>query len=513
MQPNFIVNDGHIYLRYRPELHAVLPHGAVLDIPQGKVIAIPHGIDEVKVLKNMGIEVSAPILHQYDWCGGKPFETQALTAAFITQNRRCFVTNQVGTGKTAAALYAFDYLKRRGEAKRLLVVAPLSTLNPTWRRECLLRTPHLSLQVLRGTKAQRLEVLAIPSDIYVINHDGVGVVIEELIKRLDIDMVVIDELTAFKNARADRSKNIQKVCASRKWVVGMTGTPASNDVMDVYGQIKAVLGSLFKMQFTTLRETLCTRSGPYKWLPRPNAAETVARLMQPNVRYTRADTYELPPCSFITREVSLTPVQTQLLKTLRDEGAAMVASEGVIRAVNEAALLGKMLQVVLGGVYGEGQRMIKVDASPRYTELMDILEQLDGNALIFTPYKESVRQLAEVVRAKYDIGLVTGDVPPTERDEIFAKFQGGQLDHIVAHPGTMSHGLTLTAAQAVIWFGPPGSLETYEQANGRITRKGQTSNQLIYHIIASPLERRIFNRLDKKQQLQNLILDILKDME
>jgi SNF2 family DNA or RNA helicase len=235
--------------------------------------------------------------------------------------------------------------------------------------------------------------------------------------------------------------------------------------------------------------------------------------MQPNVRYTRADTYELPPCSFITREVSLTPVQTQLLKTLRDEGAAMVASEGVIRAVNEAALLGKMLQVVLGGVYGEGQRMIKVDASPRYTELMDILEQLDGNALIFTPYKESVRQLAEVVRAKYDIGLVTGDVPPTERDEIFAKFQGGQLDHIVAHPGTMSHGLTLTAAQAVIWFGPPGSLETYEQANGRITRKGQTSNQLIYHIIASPLERRIFNRLDKKQQLQNLILDILKDME
>jgi hypothetical protein len=224
MQPNFIVNDGHIYLRYRPELHAVLPHGAVLDIPQGKVIAIPHGIDEVKVLKNMGIEVSAPILHQYDWCGGKPFETQALTAAFITQNRRCFVTNQVGTGKTAAALYAFDYLKRRGEAKRLLVVAPLSTLNPTWRRECLLRTPHLSLQVLRGTKAQRLEVLAIPSDIYVINHDGVGVVIEELIKRLDIDMVVIDELTAFKNARADRSKNIQKVCASRKWVVRRPAT-------------------------------------------------------------------------------------------------------------------------------------------------------------------------------------------------------------------------------------------------------------------------------------------------
>lgn len=513
MSAQFVIEAGHIYLKHTPQLQMVLPHGAVLNTPAGQVLAIPHGPDEVKVLKNMGIDVGADILHSYDWCQGKPFETQAKTAAFITQHPRCFVTSSVGVGKTAALLYAFDYLWKKKRVTRLLVVAPLSTLNPTWRRETLLRTPHRTLQVLRGSKRQRLEALAIPSDIYVINHDGLAVVFEELMKRTDIDMLAIDELTAFKNSTAARSKLLQKLSARMKRVVGMTGTPVSNDVVDTYGQIRAVLGPAFRVTFTSYREMLCLRHGPFKWVPRDDAIATLTRFYQPTIRFTRDDTYDLPPCSFVTREVDLTPQQVHLMKELRNEGAATVAAGGDIKGVNEAALLSKMLQVVLGGVYGVDGKMIQIDAKPRYTEVMEALEQLDGRAIIFSTYKESVRQLAAVVGAKYDIGVVTGDVGANARDEIFAKFQSGQLDHLVAHPMTMSHGLTLTAACAVIWFGPPGSLETYLQANGRITRMGQKSNQLIIHIVASPLERRIFNRLEKKEELQGVVLDILKEMD
>lgn len=510
MNPEFVINDSTIYLRYRPELHAVLPHGKLFSIAQGKVLAVPHTSDEVKVLRNLGIDVDAAIMHEYDWCGGKPFGTQTLTAAFITQNPRCFVTSGMGVGKTAALLYAYDYLRSKGSANKLLVVAPLSTLNPTWRREVMLRTPHLSLQVVRGTKAQRLKILSLPADIYVINHDGVGVVMEELSKRLDIDMVVLDELTAFKNARAVRSKNIQRLCANKRRVVGLTGTPVSNDIMDAYGQMKAVLGGAVKGTFTGLREQLCVRSGPYKWVPRPTAAETLAKMYQPNIRFTRDDTYDLPPCSVITREADLTTAQEELLAELRKEGAAKLA-DGTIRGINEAALLSKMLQVVLGGVYGDGNRIIKIDATPRYNELMEILEQLDGKAIIFTPFKESVRQLKDVVAAKYNIGVITGDVTSTERDEIFAQFQGGRLDHLVAHPQTMSHGLTLTEAATVIWFGPPNSLETYDQANARITRMGQKNNQLIVHLVASKLERRIYSRLERKASMQDIVLDLLRE--
>lgn len=508
-----VINGGNVYLRYQPNLHAVLPHAEILDMAQGRVMAVPYQDDEVQVLNNMGIKVAPLFDTEYDWRGNKPFETQRKTSSFITQHPRVFVTSSMGVGKTAALLFAFDYLKKRGKATRLLIAAPKSTLNPTWRREILLRVPHLSLQVLRGpTKQQRLDALAIPSDIYVINHDGVKVVLDELIKRLDIDMFVIDELTTCKNARSERSKAMQKLSATRRRVVGMTGTPVSNDIMDAYGQMKVVLGQKFRMTFSALRETLCFRSGPYKWLPRQDAVETLSRMYQPNIRFTRDDTYDLPPCTTVTRECDLTPEQTKLLKELRDQGAAMVA-QGTIKGANEAALLSKMMQVVLGGVYSVDGKIIKIDSSPRTAELMSILDELDGRALIFAPFKETVRQLAELLGSKYRIGVITGDVKDTDRDEVFSKFQSGMLDYIVAHPRTMSHGLTLTEASTVIWYGPPDSLETCDQANARITRAGQKSAQLIVHMVASPLERRVFSRLERKAALQDVLLDILKDLE
>jgi SNF2 family DNA or RNA helicase len=508
----FLVDSGHIYLRYQPDLHSVLPHGAVLDIPAGKVLAVPHGVDEVKVLRNMGIFVEAAIYHEYDWRGNKPFETQAKTTAFITQNPRCFVTNGMGTGKTLAALMAFDFLKQKGLVNRLLVVAPLSTLNPTWQREITVRMPHLRAQVLRGTKQRRLEALAIPSDVYIINHDGLEVIKDEIRARLDIDMLVLDELTAYKNNKSNRSKCVQLVAASRKRVVGMTGTPTGNDITDAYGQIKAVHGGAFKTTFKTFREMLCDRFGPFKWVPKPNAITTLATMYQPAIRFTRDETYDLPPCSEITRDIQVSEEQRALLKELRAQGAAAVAG-GTIRGINEAALLGKMLQVILGGVYADSGSIVKVDATPRLTELMDVLEQLEAPAIIFSTYKESVRQLSEVVGARYRIGVIHGDVPPSERDEIFAQFQSGRLDHLVAHPGTMSHGLTLTEASTVIWYGPPLSLEQDLQANARITRKGQTRNQLIVRFAATSLERRIYARLEKKEELQGMLLEILEDME
>src|SRR5262245_16709446 len=225
---NIKVSTKHqaLAVPYSPEIERLFPTAPLLPDSNGTRI-IPHGLRETLVLRHYGFKVPHPIDLYYDWCGGSPYAVQRATCRMLTENPRAYVLNHMGTGKTRTALWAWDYLNKNGMAKKLLVVAPLSTLRFVWFREAFATVPHRVVKVLHGDKEDRLGLLAEPADILIINHDGLKVIQAELSQRTDIDTLVLDELAVYRN-NSIRSK-IMRLFAQRFNIVwGMTRAPMPN---------------------------------------------------------------------------------------------------------------------------------------------------------------------------------------------------------------------------------------------------------------------------------------------
>ncbi|MCJ5943616.1 SWF/SNF helicase family protein, partial [Klebsiella pneumoniae] len=221
----------------------------------------------------------------------------------------------------------------------------------------------------------------------------------------------------------------------------------------------------------------------YRWVNRRDAVERVYALMQPAVRFSRDECYDLPPCQVVNREVALTDHQRRLFLAMQAEAAI---PELDIAAVNAADLGNKLLQIALGVVYDRNHRPIPLDVSPRLKELDAIIEESASKVIVFTPYKSTLSMLVDHLKKRWTVDFVSGDVHTTQREKIFTAFMHTPDPHVlVAHPECMSHGLTLTEASTIVWWGPPSSLETYEQANGRITRAGQRHSQLIVNMMGT----------------------------
>ena len=212
-----------------PGLVNLFPKGRVVDFQGTPTLLLPHDPHTTFALRKHGLDVPAPVLTQYAFQSGdgKPvFDVQRNTVAMMTTTSRSYVLNGMGTGKTRCALWAYDYLKGNGLAKKMLVIAPLSTLKFTWAAEVLRTLPHLKVGVLHGNRQRRTDTLADRSiDIYVINHDGLKIVMDQLSARPDIDCLCIDELAVYRNGSTDRSKDLREYARRMKWVWGMTGSP------------------------------------------------------------------------------------------------------------------------------------------------------------------------------------------------------------------------------------------------------------------------------------------------
>jgi len=492
----------------------LFPHGIRFEWRGEDLINVPHGIDETRMLRNLGLTaVPAPILEHYEFPsadGKKPFDKQVLTAANMTMHQRSYVLNDMGTGKTRAAIWAHDYLRSIGRANRMLVVAPLSTLNFTWEREILMTLPFRKVQVLTGTAEKRHKKLAEDADIYIVNHDGLKVIHKELMKRPDIDVICFDEAAAYRNARADRSKVAQSIARTRRYVWGMTGSPTPTDPTDAYGLAHLITPATAPRSWVQFRADTMLNVSQFKWVAKTDAKDTVSKVLQPAVRYKLDDITELPDVVEREVEVALGPRQAQALLVLKEHAAALFR-DGSVTAVNGGVLFSKMLQAALGWIYGDEDKLIELDNKNRLDALIDLINANERKVLVFSPFKSATKGISERLKKEgIDYAEITGDVPQKERTDIFTAFQGTNKYHVInAHPETMSHGLTLTAADTIIWFGPVTKLETYEQANARIRRVGQAHKQQIIRMVASPIERMLYRRLDAKSDLQDSILDIL----
>lgn len=505
-----------IVIPFEPGLPNIFPHGVRFTWDSNDMFAIPHGIDETIALRNLEYPIPAPIVEHYAFPandGKRPFAKQVLTAASMVMNPCSFVLNGMGTGKTRAAIWAFDYLRSEGLAKRMLVAAPLSTLEFTWAKEIFHTLPHLEVRVLSGSKERRLRLLAEEADIYIINHDGMKVLFPELRARRDIDVICFDEAAAFRNARADRSKAALKLALGRKYVWGMTGSPTPSAPTDAFGIARLVTPETAPRSWVGFRNETMVQVSNFRWVARKDAPDTIARTLQPAVRFSLDEIVELPPVVEREVEVPMGPRQRAAYDQLRDH-ASVLLKEGAITAANGAIVFTKMLQSALGWVYDNERKIIQLDNEARIQAILDIVEAAERKVIIFAPFKSATAGISAALKgAGVDYAEVTGDTPAGERNRIFNAFQGGEnLRVLSAHPECMAHGLTLTAADTIIWASPITKLEIYEQANARITRVGQVHKQQVLKIVGSPVERLVYRRLKDKHELQESILDMLSEL-
>jgi SNF2 family DNA or RNA helicase len=498
-----------------PDVEAVrnlFPDAPTMDLDGATHRLVPHEAAATYLLRKLGYDAPAPILTQYEFPGFRPaFDVQKKTCALMTLHQRAYVLNGMGTGKTAAALWAYDYLRGNGMAQRLLVVAPLSTLTFTWAAEIFKATPHLKYAVLHGTKAKRLERLAEDVHVYIVNHDGVKVIAEELERRADIDTLVLDELAVYRN-KSDRTKVIKRLAARMTWVWGLTGAPIPNSPTDAYYQASIVTPHTVPRFYGLFRDALMTRVSQFKFVPKPDAVEKAYAALQPAVRYTLDDVVELPDCVERTVDVEMGTLQA---KTYRTIAAALPAAvrDKQITAVNAGAIMSKLLQISTGWVYTSAGETVPLDNEKRIEALIDIVTATNEKIIIFVNFKHALAGISAALEKEgVDHVIVSGDTPAGERAQIFNTFQNTEKHRaIVAHPACMSHGITLTKATTIVWFSPTTSLETYLQANARITRVGQTHRQQIIHLQSTPVEKRVYTLLRQKENVQSKLLELFEE--
>lgn len=507
-----VVQDKQVVVLATEDRESVLAAIPTAVPARDTLVLVPHKQEETQVLRNLGYDIPAPITYYYDWPGQfKPMSHQRDTAAFCTTHKKCIVLNGMGTGKTQASLWAADYLMSIGQIKKVLVISPLSTLERVWGDALFSSFYHRTYAILHGTAEKRKKLLHSDVDFCVINHDGFQIISEEA--QGMFDLIIVDEAAALRNPSTDRFRAIRRYMDAnegcRLWL--MTGTPTPNEPTDAWALAKLVGSPTLDRTYSGFRDKVMMKLGKWRMVPRPNSPETVSQVLTPSIRYDLSDCIDLPEVVYQTRKVSLSDEQKKAYKDMMKDLIAE-ASSGAITAANEAVKAQKLVQIACGVAYDETGKVVELDCKPRVAELLDCIEQAGGKVIIFVPLTGVLDMLKKQLSKKHTVAVVNGAVSAKNRADIFREFQQGEnIKILLAHPATMAHGLTLTSAKAIIWYGPITSNEQYTQANARTERIGKKHTTAVIHIEATELEQRMFSRLQNKQKLQGILLDILGD--
>lgn len=473
-------------------------------------------------------QIAHDILNDYAFPVRDPtkpaFNVQKITCSMLVNDKRGYVLNALGTGKTRCVLWTYDFLREKGcltsQAANgiLLILCPVSTMMRVWARELMREFPWLKYAVLYGSKQQRLAALGKPNiNVFILNHDGLEVIFDELMERKDITMVCADELSkSYRNGGSDRTKLFKQYVHSMDYVWGMTGSPIPKAVTDVWGPCSAITPHTVPRYFNTFRSQLMIKKpngALWGWDPRPGAEEKAVSCMQPSVRFTLDDVTELPPRVTAYYEAELTKKQKLVYDGMRTQAVALIGRHR-IDALNAGAVLSKLLQIALGYVYTRDGATVELDNTPRLQLIVDLIDSCSQKFILFAPFKSAIRGFSKLLTDNdIDHGVVTGDTPLGRRNHIFGQFQDTKhLRGILAHPECMSHGLTLTAADTIIWGGPIMSLETFIQANGRIYRIGQEHKTLIAMVGGTPIEKKLYKMLGNNERLQDRFLELVAEL-
>ena len=439
-----------------------------------------------------------------------PHEYQKYATKFIEQNDVSALLLDMGLGKSVITLTAIRNLIIKGEVSRVLVIAPLRVAKSTWPDE-IAKWDHLNdltYSVAIGTEKERLEALRKNVEIVLINRENVDWLINKSGYRFNFDMIVIDELSSFKSYSAKRFKALLKVRPYVERIVGLTGTPSSNGLMDLWAEYRLLdfgerLGryiTRFRLKYFEPDKRSATVIFSYKLLP--GAEDEIYNAISDITISMKAKDYLKMPDLIINEiTVDLDPSERRTYETLRKEMVVQISEQEEIDAVNAASLSGKLLQMANGAVYDEEKRVLRIH-DKKLDALEDLIEAANGKpVLIAYWYKHDLERIKE----RFNVREIL-------TDQDIRDWNNGKIDVAVIHPASAGHGLNLqSGGSTMIWFGLTWSLELYEQANARLYRQGQKETVVIHHIITKgTIDEDVMQALKRKEKTQSALIDAVK---
>lgn len=442
----------------------------------------------------------------------KPHEYQKYAATHIINNPAAGLFLDMGLGKTVTTLTAIDDLLFLGDVNKVLVIAPLRVAEDTWSTEVEKwdHLKHLRISKVLGTPKQRVQAINRSADVYVTNRENVEWLVREYFDNWTFDMVVIDELSSFKSPKANRFKALRKVRPYFKRIVGLTGTPAPNSLIDLWPQLYLLDGGIRLGRTLTSYREQYFKAGErnqyvvYKWNLKENADKAIHdKISDICISMSAKDYLNLP--ERIDREVTIKLPDEARIRYKQLEKDLVLELEGNDVVADTAAVLtNKLLQMANGAIYDEN-KVVQEIHSAKLDALADIVDAANGKTvLVFYSYKHDCMRIKEHLKSYKPKEL--------KDSEDISEWNKGKIPVLLVHPASAGHGLNLQAGgNIIVWFGLPWSLELYQQANARLDRQGQTENVIVHHLIAKDtVDEDVMRALGNKEINQNMLLEAVK---
>lgn len=439
-----------------------------------------------------------------------PHDYQAYAIDYIETHPTAAVLLDMGLGKTVISLTAIaDLLFDSFEAHRVLVVAPLRVARDTWPAE-IAKWSHLqqlTYSVAVGNAHERRAALMARADITIINRENLQWLIEESRLPFDYDMVVIDELSSFKNHKSKRFQALMKIRPRVKRIIGLTGTPSSNGLMDLWAEFKLLdMGKRLGRFITQYRNEYFLpdkRNGQiiYSYKPRPYAEEAIYRAISDmTISMKSTDHLKMPELVMNVYPVELSDTERARYEELK-QTLVLQLPEADITVANAAALSGKLLQMANGAIYDEDKHQINIH-DRKLDALEDLIEGANGKPVLVAYW---FKHDLERIKKRFIVREIKTSVDIQD-------WNAGNIPVAVIHPASAGHGLNLQAGgSTLIWFGLTWSLELYQQTNARLWRQGQQSTVVIHHIVTDgTIDSRVLKALQNKEKVQSSLIDAVK---
>lgn len=443
-----------------------------------------------------------------------PWNYQQYSINHIIDHKASGLFLDMGMGKTVSTLTAIDNLIFLGEVNKVLVIAPLRVAEDTWSTEVEKwdHLKHLRISKILGTKKQRKEALMKNADIYVTNRENVDWLVSECFDSWIWDMVIIDELSSFKSSKSKRFRALKKVRPYFKRIVGLTGTPAPNSLIDLWPQIYLLDGGQrLGKTITGFKDRYFNpgrRNGyvVYNWELKEGAEEEIQNKISDICISMKADDYlDLPERIDNKVEIFLSKKDLDTYKKLEKDLIIELGEED-ITAANAAVLTNKLLQMANGAIYSEDKEVVNIH-DEKIEKLEEIIDTSNGKSvLVFYNFKHDYNRISEMLTKK----KINHQTLNTSDD--IKKWNDGEIQVALLHPASAGHGLNLQyGGNIIVWFGLTWSLELYQQANARLHRQGQKETVIIHHLIAKgTVDEDVMNALANKEINQNMLLEAVK---
>ncbi len=446
-----------------------------------------------------------------------PHDYQKYATDFIIRNKIAAILLDMGLGKTSITLAAISALLAAGEITKVLIIAPLRVARNTWSDEIKKwdEFSHLKYSIVVGSAKERMKALQTPADIYIINRENVQWLIEKSGIEFDFDCCVLDELSSWKNHRARRTVSFMNVRPRLTRVIGLTGTPSGNGLMDLFSEFRCLDMGKRLGRFITQYRTTYFRPGRsngqivYEWIPLPGADEAIyKKISDITISMKATDHLKMPELVSVKYPVKMTEAEWAVYDDFQENYIVPgLPDTNEITAANAAALSGKLCQMANGAVYTDAKNVFHLHDA-KLDALEDLIEAANGKPVLVAYWFQ--HDLTRIVERLTACGIPHQKL---DSDKSISDFNAGKIPVALIHPASAGHGLNLQqGSNTLIWFGLTWSLELYQQTIARLWRQGQTERTVVVQHICTEgtIDEDILDALEHKEAGQNKLIAAVK---